>query len=403
MKVLELFGGIGACSNALRNLNIDFEVVDYVEIDKYAVKSYNAIYDTNFETQDITKWDKDIEVDLIMHGSPCQDFSLAGKQAGGDEGSGTRSSLMYETLRIVEKLKPKYVIWENVKNILSKKHKHNFDAYLAKMECLGYVNYYQILNAKDYGIPQNRERVFTVSILDERIFKFPLGNECDNKINRLFNFSARQDCRVVYNSNGLSPTLVAGMGAGGGKVPMFIENFQFPSKEELKLKLKNLLEDEVDEKYYISEKMINGFIKHNENHKQKGTGFIWKPKSENDIASTLRANAALCPTDNTIKCVQEGNLQGGKWDKINESCRRVYSENGISPTIHTCQGGNTEPKVMTKFRIRKLTPKECWRLMGFNDEDFEKAEKVNSNTQLYKQAGNSIVVNILEAILKELF
>ena len=107
LKLLELFGGIGACSKALERLGIDYEIVDYVEIDKYAVKSYNAIHNTNFEPQDITTWDKDIKVDLIMHGSPCQDFSVAGKQAGGDEGSGTRSSLMYETIRIVDKLKPK--------------------------------------------------------------------------------------------------------------------------------------------------------------------------------------------------------------------------------------------------------------------------------------------------------
>ena len=107
IKVLELFGGIGACTKAFERLGIDFEVVDYVEIDKYAVKSYNAMHNTNYEPQDIQKWDKNIYVDFIMHGSPCQDFSLAGLQAGGDEGSGTRSSLMYETIRIVEKLKPK--------------------------------------------------------------------------------------------------------------------------------------------------------------------------------------------------------------------------------------------------------------------------------------------------------
>ena len=147
IRILELFGGIGACSKALERLGIDYEIADYVEIDKYAVKSFNAIHNTNFEPQDICKWDKDIEVDLIMHGSPCQDFSLAGKQAGGDESSGTRSSLMYETIRIVDKLKPKYVIWENVKNLLSKKHIHNFNAYLERMDQLGYITYYQVLNA----------------------------------------------------------------------------------------------------------------------------------------------------------------------------------------------------------------------------------------------------------------
>ena len=204
LRLLELFGGIGACSKALEKLSIDYEIVDYVEIDKYAVASYNAIHNTKFEPQDITTWDKDIEVDLIMHGSPCQDFSLAGKQQGGDEGSGTRSSLMYETIRIVDKLKPKYVIWENVKNVISKKHKHNYDKYWNKMSELGYTSYGKVLNSKDYGIPQNRERVFTISI--------------------------RNDLN---------------------------QSFIFPEKQELKLRLKDMLEDNVDEKYYLSDKNLN--------------------------------------------------------------------------------------------------------------------------------------------------
>lgn len=151
MRILELFAGIGACSKAVENLNIDIEIVDAVEIDKFAIKSFNAIHNTDFETQDIREWDKNFQnIDLITHGSPCQDFSIAGKQNGGDEGSGTRSSLMYETIRIVEKIKPKYILWENVKNILSKKHKHNFDNYIEKMSELGYNSYYQVLNSKDY-------------------------------------------------------------------------------------------------------------------------------------------------------------------------------------------------------------------------------------------------------------
>lgn len=170
LRVLELFGGIGAFSKALERQGIPHEIVDCVEIDKYAVKSFNAVHGTNFEPQDITEWDKDIKVDAIMHGSPCQDFSIAGKQAGGDEGSGTRSSLMYETLRIVEKLKPEYVIWENVKNLLSQKHRHNYFAYIEAMSKLGYKSYGRVLNAKDFGIPQNRERVYTVSMRErERI------------------------------------------------------------------------------------------------------------------------------------------------------------------------------------------------------------------------------------------
>lgn len=174
VKVIEFFGGIGAFTQAMKRAGVEFEVVDYVEIDKFAVASYNAINGRNFEPQDISKWDKDIEADIIMHGSPCQDFSIAGHNKGGDEGSGTRSSLMYETIRIVAKLKPKVVVWENVKNLLSKKHRHNFDAYCKKMEELGYTNYYSVLDARDYGIPQHRERVFTVSILGEhKPFVFP--------------------------------------------------------------------------------------------------------------------------------------------------------------------------------------------------------------------------------------
>ena len=364
LKLLELFGGIGACSKALERLGIDYEIVDYVEIDKYAVRSYNAIHGTNFEPQDIIQWNKDIEVDMIMHGSPCQDFSLAGKQAGGDKDSGTRSSLMYETIRIVEKLKPKYVVWENVKNLLSKKHRHNFDAYLETMTQLGYTNYYQVLNAKDYGIPQNRERVFTVSILDNQKFEFPEGKKCDNKIDVVGNYMpSGYDASRIVNEYGLAPTVKE----NHGTITAVAINFQFPPKRELKLKLKDMLEDNVDEKYYINDGTLNNIISKN----------------------------------------QAGYLSGGKWDKINESCRRYYKEDGMSPSICTCQGGNTEPKVLIKkltnnLQIRKLTSKECWRLMGFDDEDFNKASKVNSNTQLYKQAGNSIVVNVLEAIFENL-
>lgn len=287
ISILELFGGIGACTKALKNIGIKVNVVDYVEIDKYAVKSYNAINETQFEPQDITKWNKNINVDLIMHGSPCQDISIAGLQAGADKDTGTRSSLMYETIRIVEKLNPKYVIWENVKNLLSKKHKHNFDNYIDKLEKLGYNSYYQVLNAKDYGVPQNRERVYTVSI--------------------------RKDI-----DNG---------------------NFKFPEKEPLKITLQDLLEKNVDEKYYLTENMINY-------------------------------------------------LENGKYQSAKVSNKLKTTETGISPTLDTMQGGNRQPFVKTQNkRIRKLVPLECWKLMTFDNEDFYKAKETgNSNSQLYKQA-----------------
>ena len=393
MKILELFGGIGACSKALERLGIDYEIADYVEIDKYAVKSFNAMHGTNFEPQDITQWDKEIDVDLIMHGSPCQDFSLAGLQAGGDEGSGTRSSLMYETIRIVQKLRPKYVIWENVKNLLSKKHRHNFDSYLEIMEKLGYVNYYQVLNAKDYGIPQNRERVFTVSI--------------------------RNDIDI---------------------------DFIFPKKQELKLRLKDMLEDNVDEKYYLDDKWLND-IRYNNNTVCETRYDEGIRTFKNNICGSLRTIDAC---DN--KCViqiknatKQGYLEATNGDGIdlaqpNSKTRRGRVQKETIQTLTTQNnlgvcviGGIGEKKSNggtqwyqqdriydnnvglslsttaqpyypdKQLRIRKLTPCECWKLMGFDKSDFEKAEKVNSNTQLYKQAGNSIVVNVLEAIFKNLF
>lgn len=401
IKILELFGGIGACSSALTRLGIEYEISDYVEIDKYAVKSFNAIHNTNFEPQDICKWDKDIEVDLIMHGSPCQDFSLAGKQAGGDKDSGTRSSLMYETIRIVEKLKPKYVIWENVKNILSKKHFHNFNAYLEAMKQLGYTNYYQVLNAKDYGIPQNRERVFTVSILGNESYEFPKVEENTNKIIE-HNPKGKHQQDLIQDEDGLCRCIPAGThGSTPHLLKTLVRNYEFPPKQQLKLKLKDMLEDNVDEKYYLTDSMINYL----ENGKYQSS------KVSNKLKQT---ETGICPTLDTM---QGGNRQ--PFIKIKNATKKGYLEahdgDGCyisnidkkrgtvqKEMIHTLKTSLDIGCVTMDLRIRKLTPKECWRLMGFTDEEFNRAAKVNSNTQLYKQAGNSIVVNVLMAIFKEM-
>ena len=350
IKILELFGGIGACSKALERLGIEHEIVDYVEIDKYAVKSFNAIHGTNFKPQDVCKWDKDIEVDLIMHGSPCQDFSLAGKQLGGDEGSGTRSSLMYETLRIVEKLKPKYVIWENVKNVISEKHKHNFDRYVKEMQELGYISNAKVLNSKYFGIPQNRERAFTISI--------------------------RKDLKRL---------------------------FIFPQATGLEIKLKDMLEDNVDEKYYLSEKTIKFFRSNEEKQIENGNGFRFNVSDGNVIGKTITTRAGSRMDDNFIEVKNEPQVIGGIGKKKSNGGTQWYQQdrvynNDIAISVTT----ECNPYYKDKSRIRKLTPKECWRLMGFDDSDFDKASQVCSDNQLYKQAGNSIVVNVLEAILKEL-
>lgn len=308
LRVLSLFSGIGAFEMALRNIEIDYELVNFCENDKYAIKSYCAIHgvDENLNLGDITKVSIENlpkDIDLITHGSPCQDFSAAGLQRGGDEGSKTRSSLMWNTVEIIKHCKPKYVIWENVKNVLSKKHKHNFDKYLKTLELLGYTNYWKVLNAKDYGVPQNRERVFVVSVLGEHV------------------------------------------------------PFEFPKSIPLTKNIKDMLEDEVDVKYYMSDKCI-GKMKR------------FAPK---DLSKSK------------------------------------YLLEGIAPTITTelshHTGKNVSPKLCIAMEeYRRITPRETFRLMGMLDCDIDKIQSIEiSDTQQYKLAGNSIVVPVLEEIFKNLF
>ena len=323
LRVLSLFSGIGAFEMALRNIEIDYELVNFCENDKYAIKSYCAIHgvDENLNLGDITKVSIENlpkDIDLITHGSPCQDFSVAGLQRGGDEGSKTRSSLMWNTVEIIKHCKPKYVIWENVKNVLSKKHKHNFDKYLKTLELLGYTNYWKVLNAKDYGVPQNRERVFVVSILGEH------------------------------------------------------KPYEFPKPIKLEKRLKDILEIEIDDKYYLSEKVQKRFK---------------QTKSDNGENSIIGTTA---PEFRTI----------GQRDL-------VYSKEGIMGTLVATD--YKQPKqiletIQGDMSIRKLTPRECFRLMGLNDKDIDKIQMTKiSDTQQYKLAGNSIVVPVLEEIFKNLF
>ena len=160
LKLLELFGGIGACSKALERLGIDYEIADYVEIDKYAVKSFNAIHGTNFEPQDITKWDKDFkDIDLIMGGFPCQTFSIAGKRKGFEDMRGT---MCFEMARIIKKIKPKYFLFENVEGLLSHDKGKTIRIILEEFGKLGYEITMDCLNAKDFKVPQNRSRIYCI-------------------------------------------------------------------------------------------------------------------------------------------------------------------------------------------------------------------------------------------------
>ena len=355
LKVFEAFSGYGSQSIALRNLGIPHEVVAISEIDKYAIKAYEAIHGSALNLGDISKIKvEDVpQHDLFTYSFPCQDLSVAGKQAG--LGKGTRSGLLYECEKIIEYCRPKYLLLENVKNLVGKKFRLQFDEWLDYLEGLGYTNYWKVLNAKDYGVPQNRERVFVVSILGDH------------------------------------------------------EPFEFPDKMALDKCIADILEDGVDEKYYLSEEIQNRFKITNQNKNIIGTT---KPDfrtiGQRDLVYDKNGiMGALVATDyKQPKQIAEINNLGMLDIKGNEQIRRVYGTDGISPALTTMQGGNRQPKILEglDYRIRKLTPRECFRLMGMNDCDIDKIQATGlSNTQQYKMAGNSIVVNVLEAIFKELF
>lgn len=423
IKIIELFAGVGAQVAALKRLGIEYETVGISEIDRFAIQSYEAINGPTHNYGDITKIPALDYADLWTYSFPCQDLSVAGKQAGISEG--TRSGLLLHVERLLETAvssgnKPKYLLLENVKALVSKKFKPDFDRWLAKLESLGYNNYWQVLNAKDYGVPQNRERVFVVSI--------------------------RKD--------------------------VDIKGYKFPEKIPLTRKLKDVLEPAVDEKYYISQDKVDKLLMNipdtsyciDANYYKGTTLRNFEEKHRRQLVCTpcvcasrggnpenpsdrttgvpteqrLEVNQTGC--SNTLTSVQKDNyviqlgniVNTGNWD--NPQRGRIYSPNGCSPALNTMQGGGLEPKILdeqngyvrkdecvgtlttdgsspkhnnrvieSNYRIRKLTPLECWRLMDFTDEEFYAAQSSGvSNSQLYKQAGNSIVVAVLIGIFKNL-
>lgn len=312
INVLELFGGIGAIRKAFIRQKISHRIVDYVEVDKNCVKSYNALYGEDFKPQDIVKYHPpDERIDFVMHGSPCQDFSRSGLKKGGEKGSGTRSSLLFETIRIIEEMKekPKVVLWENVKGVLDKNMRASFFHYLKEMERLGYESKYKILNAMDFGIPQNRKRIFVVSILGQNDFDF---------------------------------------------------DFETLKKAETR-SIDDFLEKGVSDLYEVRQKSMLRYLSGN----PKNKNFKGRLKIIDKYAYTISTKQVRVPNSGLV------DIGNGKY--------------------------------------RYLTERECLRLMGFDDEDFDKIRAIypkrpgKTSSILYKQAGNSIVVNVLEAILNEIY
>lgn len=350
MKVLELFAGIGTQSMALKNIGIEHTSI-ISEIDKFAIKSYNAIHGETENLGDICGIESLPEVDLLTYSFPCQDISLAGKQAGFSRESGSRSGLLWEVERLLltAEVKPKYLLVENVKAIVNKKNMPHFKEWCDALSSMGYTNYWKVLNAKDYGIPQNRERCFMVSILGEH------------------------------------------------------DLFMFPHPIPLALRLKDMLEESVDEKYYTDGASRWITTPNGQSCIRKGWASV-----DGDISQCLTARGVASWN---CQYITEPKIENhlaepeimivGNYHKSNHSASRIVDSDGIAPTVMENHG--TQTAVVTGYRVRKLTPKECWRLMGIKDSDFAKAELVNSKSQLYKQAGNAIVVNVLEAIFAQLF
>jgi len=379
LKMISLFAGIGAVEVAAKRVFESVKIVAAAEIDKFARKSYMSIHDideehfyTDVRTMDGTQYNG--KVDLVAFGFPCQDYSIAGKRAGLE---GQRGTLFYDGARIIKEARPRYFIAENVKGLLSSNGGKDFETIMDILRNdLGYFCHWEVLNTKDYGVPQNRERVFIVGFLDHESYY----------------------------------------------------RFQFSPKIPLEKRLKDVLEEKVDLKYYLSSKMVECFKRHSEKMEERGNGFKWSPKTGDDIGRCITARVHKCGVDDNY--INEGVV--GMLDiKGNEQIRRVYGSDGTEPCLQTMQGGNREPKIVAmrgrnpenpksresgletvqkdnlvlepEYRIRKLTPLECWRLQDFPDEAHEKAKAAGvSDSQRYKQAGNSMTVAVMEMIFRQL-
>ncbi len=301
IKILELFGGIGAPRKALMNIGVDVKSIDYVEIDQKAVDSYNAMFANQMKQQTQTVVGYNLKPDILIHGSPCQDFSIAGRQKGADEGSETRSSLMWETIHIIEQMgvwKPRVVIWENVKNVTSKHMIANFNRYISEMSKMGYTSSFECINAMEFGLPQKRERVITVSILGNESFTF------DDLI--------RTEAKHI--------------------------------KEYLQD------DEDVSEEYTVNQPSL----------------------------------IPLIGKKNALK----------RLSVIDSYCYTITTRQDRAPNSGVIKRKDGS--------YRFLTPLECFRLNGFDDEDYFAAAKVNGKRELWKQAGNTMPVNVLESIFRKL-
>ena len=440
LRLIELFAGIGAQAKALTNLGIKYEHWGVCEWDKYAIQSYNAVHGTNFDTSDITKLTaKDLNIVdtehynyLVTYSFPCQDLSNAGKGRGMEKGSGTRSGLLWEVERLLNECTelPQVLLMENVPQVHGKKNMEHFEKWIAFLESKGYSNYWKDLNAKDYGIPQNRNRCYMVSILGGYTYEFPqpipleltLGDMLEKEVDEKYYLSERAiqgrkntkfnqyklESRIVSDKD-IHPTILARYDGA----PTLINETSDLKKQLCKELLENGLVEEGDviRHSYTNNRLNNGVDNMSRTESKEKLsptldtrcdclGVVVKEPSElqKEVCNRAMEQGLMTPydiIDYTYSNARLGEIMNGKIQTKNGT------DNQIANTL-TCNVENMGVCV-PELRIRKLTPKECWLLMGFDSTDEEKAARVCSNAQLYKQAGNSIVVNVLMAIFKELF
>ena len=345
IRLIELFAGYGSQAMALKRTGAKFEHYRVVEFDKYAIKSYNAVHGTDFPAIDITTVhaadlgivDTNDYCYMMTYSFPCTDLSVAGLQKGMKKGSGTRSGLLWEVERLLKEMNelPQILFMENVTQVHNQQNIEDFKSWLNFLESLGYSNYWKDLNAKDFGVPQNRERCFMISLLGNYVYHFPE-----------------------------------------------------PIRER-RTKLKDLLDHNVDERFYLksekAEKLIKQLIVANIPSENENVDTVLATKQgtvlerQTDVSATLlsRDYKGLSNRDNDNVVVEKISI-------IQATKSREMQEDEY------------------EYRIRRLTPKEYGRLMGVSDEDYEKMASVNSNSQLYKQLGNSIVVDVMVAIFEKL-
>ena len=493
IRLIELFAGVGSQAMALRDLGADFEHYRVIEFDRFAVASYNAIHGTNFTPTDICEVggklgivDTDKYTYILTYSFPCQDLSLAGKGRGMSKGTGTRSGLLWEVERILNETEelPQVLLMENVPEVKSANNKDDFHAWQDFLTRKGYTNYVDVLNAKNFGVAQNRERCFMVSILGEYNYKFPqsipltktvndyledavdekyyinsekamslikdleerggLSGARTNKIQDV-GFVDRGDGKkhqsnTVYNPNGIARTLYA----GDSKDPMRIVTRQVGNiagnqesfggnpqtgrvygPDGLRPTLNTMQGGGREPKFIVEHRADEGL----RTFKDGTCGTIRSEKEsggDKRVIVASRGRNKENPNDWTVGADVEQRLEIQQ-DNISNTLTSVQKDNmiletapsGIYQSGHGYNNGGLKELVptltsnswqennfavteRTQYRLRKLIPLECWRLMDFMDEDFYKAQAVCSNSQLYKQAGNSIVKAVLMAIFKQM-